>query len=237
MALQVHTFPVGLFQCNCSIVFNDITRDAIVVDPGDEFLEIWERVENLDLKVHALWHTHAHIDHIGATRELLHALTLRNETLAIAAPRVLLHEGDRWLYENINVQAKMLGLNPFEVPPEFEGIKEGNWMVGDMKFQNIHTPGHTPGSCCLSLNQQVELEGTRAIFAGNQEAKKVIFTGDTLFRRSIGRTDLWGGDSKLILKSIQSKIMTRDPDTLVIAGHGPITRLEEEAVKNPFLQF
>lgn len=225
-----------MFQCNCSILFDDVSKKALVIDPGDECALIQDQISALGLEVEAIWHTHAHIDHIGATKELLHYLTAEYQVKGLSIPKVYLHEGDRWLYENINVQAQMLGLSALEVPPEFEAIKEGKWSVGSTNLRSIHTPGHTPGSCCLYLQQEVAFEGPRAIFGNTHSSKKVLLSGDTLFKRSIGRTDLWGGDSQLILKSIKNKLLNLDPETLVIPGHGPVTSILEEAEKNPFLQ-
>ena len=234
---DVETFPVGSFQCNCSVLAHRESRQAMIVDPGDDAQEILDRVVSAGLKVTALWHTHAHIDHVGATLVLLGALTEINLQHGLAAPRVCLHEGDRWLYENIALQAQMLRLRPFEVPAHFVGIRDGESYENLPSLRALHTPGHTPGSCCLEMSTPCEIEIERPLRAGfSPSAPRVLFSGDTLFRRSIGRTDLWGGDSAKIVKSISNRLLKLKPETVVIPGHGPLTTIEEESAKNPFVR-
>ena len=229
------TFPVGSFQCNCTLVIDSESRRAIVVDPGDELDLILERVDAQGLEVRALWHTHAHIDHIGATYALYHELSARAEKEGATPPKVYLHAGDKWLYDNVAVQASMLGMRPFKVTETFESINDGQKYEFFDGIRAIHTPGHTPGSCCLSISALAEIEVPRAFAQGlDGEAARVLLSGDTLFRRSIGRTDLWGGDGELILKSIRKRLLTLPPDTIVIPGHGPLTSVEEELAKNPY---
>lgn len=236
MAYEIETFPVGGFQCNCSLLMDFEKREAMVIDPGDDFSMILERLDHHQLTLKSLWHTHAHIDHVGATKALFEIFAERNAEKGLPAPRIFLHEGDRWLYENVAIQAKFLGLHPFEVTAAFEKITDGQKYEGFEGVQALHTPGHTPGSCCLKVKGAQNIEGPRALLNGEGSAESgLLFSGDTLFRRSIGRTDLWGGDGALILKSIQQKLMSLDPDTVVIPGHGPLTRIEEEKKKNPFL--
>lgn len=237
MAYVVESFPVGQFQCNCSLVMDFDTQRALVVDPGEDFGLILERLEAHDLSVSALWHTHAHIDHIGATKALFDIFALRNAERGLAAPVVYLHEGDRWLYENVSMQAKFLNMHPFDVTASFEKIIEGQTYPDFAGLKALHTPGHTPGSCCLKIAGSARLEAPRAFVQGVdvEVTRGLVLSGDTLFRRSIGRTDLWGGDGELILKSIRQKLWGLSPDTIVIPGHGPFTRIEEEKAKNPFL--
>ncbi|MBS1983015.1 MAG: MBL fold metallo-hydrolase [Bdellovibrionales bacterium] len=235
-AYETDTFPVGSFQCNCTLLVNRDTKEAIVVDPGDEAESILERLDP-ELTVTALWHTHAHLDHVGATLFLYDLLSKKNVESGKAAPKVYLHEGDRWLYEHIDVQSALLGLRPFAVPSSFEGIKDGQRYEGFEKMRAIHTPGHTPGSCCLFADGLAGAEAPRSFRTGaEQSAKKVLISGDTLFRGSIGRTDLWGGDHPLILSSIKAKLFSLPPETLVIPGHGPFTSVGQEKESNPFFR-
>jgi hydroxyacylglutathione hydrolase len=235
MSYSLQSFPVGAFQCNCTLLIHPDSKETIVVDPGDEPHEILDRIEAEDLKVKALWHTHAHLDHIGATKALFDILTEKNAARGWAAPTIYLHEGDRWLYENVALQSQMLGLHPFAVERNFSTIKDGDSYEGFEKVKALHTPGHTPGSCCLNVSAACEFEAPRSLGQGIVQAPRVLLSGDTLFRRSIGRSDLWGGDGPLLIKSIRSKLFGLAPNTMVIPGHGPITSIEEEVKKNPFL--
>lgn len=233
---QVTTFPVGAFQCNCSIVANAATREAIVVDPGDEADAILERVDAQGLRVTALWHTHAHLDHLGATATLLEELGRRNREAGAAAPSVYLHEGDRWLYENIAVQSSLLGLPTFGVPETFQPILDRQTYAGFDGISAVHTPGHTPGSCCLKVKAVDEIEAPRSFGRANiEKSSPFVLAGDTLFRRSVGRTDLWGGDSAQIVRSIKGRLLGLAPETIVVPGHGPLTTIAEEAELNPYV--
>ncbi|MEZ4295382.1 MAG: MBL fold metallo-hydrolase [Polyangiaceae bacterium] len=208
----VETFPVGPLGCNCSIVVDPASKSAIVVDPGGDFEEIERRLQRLAAKVTAIVHTHTHIDHVGATAPV-QALT--------GAPAKI-HEADRFLYEMLPVQAAMIGMDLPETC-DLEGTLEDDLVLtsGAMEMQVLHTPGHTPGSCC---------------FVAKLGDKHLAFAGDTLFRRSIGRTDLWGGDSDLLLRSIKHKLYSLDESIKVITGHGPPTTIGEERRQNPFVR-
>jgi glyoxylase-like metal-dependent hydrolase (beta-lactamase superfamily II) len=234
---EIEVFPVGVFQCNCSIVMNAETKKAWVVDPGDEAHVILERLQYHDLKVEALWHTHAHLDHIGATKKVWEQCTAWNKEKQLAAPQIYLHPEDTWLYNNVAIQSQMLGLPSFEVPKNIVAIKSQQKYSNFEAFTALHTPGHTPGSCCLNISAECDLWLPQSFGVGKDDGlSNVLLSGDTLFKRSIGRTDLWGGDSQLILKSIREKIFTLNPETVVIPGHGPLTRVEEEIERNPFLR-
>jgi hydroxyacylglutathione hydrolase len=198
--LWTQTFPVGMLGCNCSIVADQASKKAIVVDPGGDFPKIAEALKLHGLTVTHIVHTHTHIDHVGATAPLQKA------TGAAAS----IHEADRFLYDMLSVQAALLGI------PEPERVV----MDGDLK-DVLHTPGHTPGSVCFCVRSG---DSTR------------VFSGDTLFRRGIGRTDLWGGDSALIMRSLQERLFTLPPETIVIAGHGPNSTIGEEVRENPFVR-
>lgn len=205
------TFPAGAFACNCSILGCDATKEAIIVDPGGEVEKIRGILEHHDFKVKAIIHTHAHLDHIHCTRQV------KEEH----GGEICLHEDDLFLYDGIEAQAAMFGWDVESTLPVDRYLENGETIsFGEHGALTLHTPGHTPGSVCFEVKE------------GN---KKVIFAGDTLFRRGIGRTDLPGGDNKLLLSSISNGLYTRDPDSLVIPGHGPNTTIEEEAAKNPFV--
>ena len=210
--MHVETFPVGPLGCNCSILADLEKKRAIVIDPGGDYDAIRERLAALGVKVESILHTHTHIDHVGCTAEL------QRETGATAR----IHEADRFLYDLLPVQAALIGC---DVPEraEIEGtlVDDGSVRAGGLELQIVHTPGHTPGSVCMVAKTP---EGTW------------VFAGDTLFRESIGRTDLWGGDSHAILRSIKQRLLSLPDDALVITGHGPDTTIAHERARNPFLR-
>ena len=208
--MLVESFPVGAFQCNCTVLACERTHQAVIVDPGDEAARILDVVRSNGLEVVALLHTHAHLDHVGATGEL------QRETGA----EIGLHEGDRWLYDNVPLQGQMFGFSATAPPPVDRWLEHGEVVTwGDTgRFEVIHTPGHTPGSLCFHAP---ELDA--------------VFTGDTLFQRSIGRTDLWGGSHSGILESIRERLFPLAGDTVVIPGHGPATSIGDERIGNPFV--
>lgn len=216
--LFFETFPVGAFQCNCSIIADPKSGEAIVVDPGDEAARILAELKKSGLSVKYLVHTHAHIDHIMATA------SLKEKTGAA----ICLNRGDQFLYDNIAMQGEFLGLQVTEpVKPVTQYLEHGDDVsCAGLRLKVLHTPGHTPGSICFHW-QGVELGGQR---------QDILFSGDTLFAGSIGRTDLWGGDFDQIISSIRSKLLTLDGQTQVIPGHGPLTTITREAKSNPFLQ-
>lgn len=210
-SVKVTSFSVGPLGCNCSIVADARSQKAVVVDPGGDFDRIREILDQEKLQVVSIVHTHTHIDHVGATAPL--------SAWSGASP--LIHESDRFLYKMLPVQAMLLGV-PAPETCDIEGtLTDGSSVhAGDLEIGVIHTPGHTPGSVSFLLEAD---EG------------RILFTGDTLFRRGIGRTDLWGGDSATILRSLRDRLLTFDDDTLVIPGHGPETSIGEERRANPFL--
>lgn len=209
--MHVETFPTGPLGCNCSIVMDGVTKRAIVVDPGGDLEIIRARLAALDASVTAIVHTHTHVDHVGATAGL------QRSTQA----RACIHEADRFLYDLLPVQAAMIGV-PLPEKADMEGSLDDGTTVraGDLEMCILHTPGHTPGS---------------VTFVVAHEGNTRVFTGDTLFRRGIGRTDLWGGDHDAIQRSLRDKILTLPEDAVVVPGHGPETLIGEERTKNPFL--
>jgi len=202
---------LGPLQCNCSILGCEKTGEAIIIDPGDEAQKIFEILKIKKLKPKYILHTHAHFDHLGATQEVY------DQT----KPELCLHEGDTFLYENVAMQCALFGFAPKTVPPITHFLKQGEVICfGEHKIEVLHTPGHSPGSLSFHLAQ---------------ENSPLLFTGDTLFKQGIGRTDLWGGDYPLILKSIQNKLLQFDDHTIVHPGHGPSSSIGYERKENPFL--
>jgi glyoxylase-like metal-dependent hydrolase (beta-lactamase superfamily II) len=211
--LLLETFPVGDFECNCSVLGCPDTKEAMVVDPGGEPERVLEVVRHYDLTVKWVVHTHAHLDHIAGTREVKEAT---------AAP-IALHRDDQFLYDGFEVQARMFGWRVKPTLPVDHWLTHGESLAfGKLSAAVLHTPGHTPGSCCF----QLELA----------DHGPVLFSGDTLFNRSIGRTDLPGGDYGTLERSILDRLYTLDPDTRVIPGHGPPTRIGDEQRANPFVR-
>jgi glyoxylase-like metal-dependent hydrolase (beta-lactamase superfamily II) len=201
--------PLG---CNCSIVSDEETRRAIVIDPGGEFPRIMAVLQKEALTVSAIVHTHTHIDHVGATAELQRH----------AGAEALIHEADRFLYDLLPIQSAMLGIAQPETCDMRGSLVDGTLVsAGAVEMAVLHTPGHTPGSVSFLVESA---DGP------------VLFSGDTLFRRGIGRTDLWGGDGDEIQRSLRDRLLTLREETLVIPGHGPTTSIGEERVDNPFVR-
>ncbi len=241
-ALIHEIIPVGFLQCNCSIVGDPMTREAIVIDPGDEIERIVAALAKHGLAVKAILSTHAHIDHVGGLKKL-HDVT--------GAP-VLMNEGDLEMYRRLELQAQFLGVAPPPVANVDSLLAEGDTIRwGSYQARVLHTPGHSPGSISLYLPSSADAgEGNRIVPAGSAAAEKSssvahqakasteapwLFAGDTLFAGSIGRTDLWGGSYPEIIRSIRLKLLTLPEDTVVFPGHGPSTTLAEERESNPFL--
>jgi len=206
----LETFPVGPLQCNCTILGDEEAGEAIVIDPGDDIDRIARRLNTLGLKLKQILITHAHIDHIGG------ALKLKKLT---GAP-ILLNENDLPQLKIMAAQAGWLGIDTPETAPPDDNLSDG-LTVGLDRFpaQVIHTPGHTQGSVCLHF-----------------APLNLLVAGDTLFAGSIGRTDLPGGNSDQIIDSIQSRLLVLPPQTRVLPGHGPETKIGTEQKSNPFLR-
>jgi glyoxylase-like metal-dependent hydrolase (beta-lactamase superfamily II) len=203
--------PVGLLGCNCSVFGDESTREAIVVDPGDDLHSIEAILDGHGLKLKAIVITHAHIDHIGGAARLQ---SRRN------AP-VYMNESDQPLYDHLDTQAAWLGVETPQKTSIDTPLHEGDALkLGQTDFHVLHTPGHTPGSVCLWVPEQNKL-----------------IAGDTLFRESIGRTDLPGGDGRAILRSIHGKLLNLPETAIVVPGHGPSTTISHERDFNPFLRY
>jgi glyoxylase-like metal-dependent hydrolase (beta-lactamase superfamily II) len=222
--------PVGMLQCNCSILGDPVTREGIVVDPGDDTDRILAILRRHDLKIRAIISTHTHIDHVGGLAAL-HRAT--------GAP-VLIHEADLELYRHLDIQAQWLGVpTPAKTAIE-DFVKEGDTLRwGGFVASVLHTPGHTPGSISLVVKAGIALPGGErkaGAFQENTGAESRLLSGDTLFRESIGRTDLWGGSYPQILDSIREKLLVLPDEVAVYPGHGEITTIGFERAHNPFLQ-
>lgn len=217
------TWVVGPFQCNCRLIACDRTGEAALVDPGDDAAKILSKLEGVrtssgaPLRVKALLHTHGHLDHVGATRSVREA---RAES-----PRILLHRGDEPLYLNLIEQGRLFGIRYDQPLPVDEYLEDGQELqIGGIRLSVLHTPGHSPGSVCLRMHED-----------SATGAREALFSGDTLFQGSVGRTDLWGGDQDRMFRSIHERILTLDGDTIVCPGHGPDTTVAIEKRQNPFL--
>ncbi|WP_069649401.1 MBL fold metallo-hydrolase [Caloranaerobacter ferrireducens] len=199
--------PVGVYSANCYIIGCEKTGEAVVVDPGGDVDVILEKIEELGLKVKYIVLTHGHGDHIGGIIEL------KEKTNA----KILIHADDEYMLKDsdINLSSKMsiknVEVNPDDVLQDKDVIK-----IGKYDAYIIHTPGHTKGSICIKLENN-------------------ILTGDTLFAGSIGRTDLPGGSHDSIIKSIKEKLLIYDDDVKIFPGHGPATTIGIEKITNPFI--
>jgi len=214
--LRLETFPVGTLGCNCSLLYDEKTREAIIIDPGNDAVLVLQQIAKHQLKVQKLVHTHAHFDHIG------HSNSIRSATHAT----MYLHKGDLFLYEALAQQGLWFGQTVDTEIREIDHWLEHEETIGFSSssspfLQVLHTPGHTPGSCSFYC------EGL---------ATPILFSGDTLFANSVGRTDLPGGNSEQLLESIHQRILPLPGETVCIPGHGVRTKLEREKRHNPFLQ-
>jgi hydroxyacylglutathione hydrolase len=206
----LETFPVGPLHCNCTILGDELTHEAVVVDPGDNLPEILSRLQKHGLTLRQIIVTHAHIDHVGG------AASLKKVT---GAP-VFLNKNDLELLGAMEMQAGWLGVPTPEVaPPDASADDRTKIGLATLPTEVIHTPGHTPGSICLLFSEQ-----------------NLLLAGDTLFAGSIGRTDLPGGDGRQILRSLRERLLVLPDTTRVLPGHGPETTIGEERQSNPFLQ-
>lgn len=205
--LKLESFAVGPLSCNCALLWDPEAGTGVVVDPGGEGPRIARRVRELGFRVTALLHSHAHFDHVGATREL-------QDLWQCPA---YLHEADRFLIEALDLQTGLFGMEPI-ARPETTALAAGDRHHG---LAALHTPGHTPGSCC---------------FHGEFERGAVVLAGDTLFQGGVGRTDLWGGSWDQLEASIQRELYPMADATLVIPGHGPATTIGSEASGNPYVR-
>ena len=202
--------PVGPLHCNCSVIGDEASREAIVIDPGDDIERVLSLIKKHNLQVKQIVITHAHIDHVGG------AMKLRTAT---GAP-ILLNQNDYALLKMLDVQAAWIGMPaPGKVDIEQSLGQSDKVKVGSLSAEVLHTPGHTEGSICLYF-----------------PVENKLIAGDTLFAGSIGRTDLPGGSYEKILHSLHDRVLALPDETVVVPGHGPLTTIGEERESNPFLQ-
>jgi len=202
--------PVGPLQCNCSVIGDEISHEAMVIDPGDDIADVLAVIQKHKLKVKQIVITHAHIDHVGG------AMKLRAAT---GAP-ILLNHNDYTLLKMLDLQADWIGMqSPGEVVIDHSLNDQDKVEAGSLIAHVMHTPGHTEGSICLYFS-----------------AEKKLIAGDTLFAGSIGRTDLPGGSFEKIMRSLHDKLLSLPDETAVVPGHGPPTSIGAERETNPFLK-
>jgi hydroxyacylglutathione hydrolase len=202
--------PVGPLQCNCSIIGDEISHEAMVIDPGDDIADVLAVIQKHKLKVKQIVITHAHIDHVGG------AMKLRAAT---GAP-ILLNHNDYTLLKMLDLQADWIGMqSPGKVEIDHSLNDQDKVEAGSLIAHVMHTPGHTEGSICLYF-----------------PAEQKLIAGDTLFAGSIGRTDLPGGSFEKIMRSLHDKLLSLPDETAVVPGHGPPTSIGAERETNPFLK-
>jgi len=227
MIMQVLT--LGPIQANCYILGCTATREALVIDPGDEPERVAADLARLNLTPVAYLHTHGHIDHVGASG------TLR----AKLGGAILLHHADLPLYEAVRDQGEAFGLPIPKMAPVDRFLDEGDEVAwGQARGQVLHTPGHSPGGICLRVAGALMDLGvsTRMSAAGSAQTRPDwVFTGDLLFYGSIGRTDLPGGSYEVLMESIREKILPLPDETVIASGHGPLTTVGQEKRINPFV--
>ena len=213
MSFNITTFPVGLYQCNCSVISCKNTGEAVVIDPGSDPEIIIAKIKSQGLSVKYILHTHAHLDHFGATSEVKGHCCDAD---------IVLHKADLELYRAHNIQAAMLQLPDCDISEITHFLEdEEEFVFGDGKIQAVFTPGHTPGSSCFTIETELQ---------------PIVFSGDTLFNGGVGRTDLWGGDQGTLVKSIKQRLYSLDDEYKVIPGHGPSTSIQKEKRSNPFVR-
>jgi glyoxylase-like metal-dependent hydrolase (beta-lactamase superfamily II) len=198
---------VGPLQVNCFILADEKTKDAIVIDPGDDAQEVLKIIRDKGLKVRYIVNTHGHFDHVGANKAVKEA----------TGAELLIHEGDAPVMASAPKHSLAFGMHPVSSPPADRYVKHGDVITaGEVSLKVLHTPGHSPGGICL-------------------REEGMVFTGDALFAGSIGRTDLPGGDLMTLIRSIKTHLMTLPDDTKVFSGHGPASTIGDERLENPFL--
>ena len=208
MTINYKSFPVGPLQCNCTIIGNTSTGKGYLIDPGGDAERILETIETMNVSIEAIYHTHAHFDHFLASAEI------KEKT---GAP-IFLNESDRFLWDTLEMQCSYFNIDFKPTPPPDFNIEDQQDLI-HCAGVCIHTPGHTPGSVSFHF-----------------ESEKLLIAGDTLFQGSVGRTDLPGGDFKMLKSSIQEKIYSLDESTVVVTGHGPQTSIKREMESNLFIR-
>ncbi len=202
--------PVTPFQQNCTLLWCEATKRAVVIDPGGDLPDIERAIAQAGVAVDKIWLTHGHVDHVGAAAALK-----ASRKVPIEGP----HRGDLFLLEHAAESGRAFGMS------DAANVKPDRWLddgdqvqVGELKFDVLHCPGHSPGS---------------VVFCNS--AQRLAIVGDVLFAGSIGRTDLPGGDHRQLLKSIRDKLLPLADDVTIISGHGPTSTIGQERATNPFL--
>ncbi len=206
--MHIYKLAVGPFEMNAYIVAEGTGGHCLLIDPGDEPERITEKIARHRLKPERILITHAHIDHIR------HLKTIQEQ---LQVP-LFMHEDDLPLLENINEQALFFDLNTSGVPEVHGFVRDNEEIaIGSLRIKIMHVPGHSPGGICL-------------------QADNHLFAGDVLFKESIGRTDLYGGNFEQLRNSIKEKLLTLPDETIVHPGHGDDTTIGHEKLRNPFLR-
>jgi glyoxylase-like metal-dependent hydrolase (beta-lactamase superfamily II) len=207
LSLRIQTLVTGVFQENCFILWDDTGSECLLIDPGDDAEKISASIQSLGLSPLGILNTHGHIDHIGAVNDLKKEFEIP----------FYLPVGEKAILELYETTALYFGLKPREKPEvDFWLENESKLTLGPFSFQVYFTPGHTPGGQCYKIENH-------------------LFSGDTLFKRSVGRTDLPGGDWNTLEQSLKMLVSEIPEDTLIHSGHGPDTTMARERVENPFL--
>jgi hydroxyacylglutathione hydrolase len=203
--------PVTPFQQNCTLLWCEATNRAVVIDPGGDLPDIERAIAQAGVAVDKIWLTHGHVDHVGGAAELKAKLNV-----PIEGP----HRADRFLLDNVVESARMFGIDGVANVRPDRWLEEGEQVaVGDLTFDILHCPGHSPGSVAFINAEQ-----------------RLAIVGDVLFAGSVGRTDLPGGDQRQLLQSIRDKLLPLADDVTVLSGHGPVTTIGRERASNPFIQ-
>ena len=212
--MRINHYVVGMVQTNCYIVINDETKECFIIDPGASGKQLAEKIRQDDLKPAAVLLTHGHFDHAGAAKTLAEEFNIK----------IYAHEAEEETLKNPQINLSCM-INCKESYAVDMFLKDEEVItLADFEIKALHTPGHTSGGCCYYISSE-----------------NVVFTGDTLFAGSVGRTDFPGGSMSQIVRSIQEKLLTLneagnlESDIMVYPGHNDPTTIETERMENPYL--